>query len=84
MIIVGRAENVSGDQCNIVCGENSTIRAALPPGEKLDAKYVQFIGQVDSEGVLQVRDKTDMNDTFDIELYNQAIQLANSTYADLF
>ena len=84
VLLVGEVLSQGGDTASIRTCDNNEISVHLPPGEQFERRYVQVIGKVESSRSVDVIHILSSSDTFDMDNYNKALELANGKYKELF
>ena len=84
VILVGEVISNNNDTASLRTSDNVDIHVNLPPGEQFDKRYVQVIGKVDSNRSVDIIHILCSSDTFDMDNYNKALELANGKYKELF
>ena len=84
VLLVGEVISQNGDSATIRTCDNMDIHVILPSGEQFDKKYAQVIGKVDNPRSVVVIQIICSSDTFDMDNYNKALELANGKYKELF
>ena len=84
VLLVGEVISQAGDTATLRTSDGIDIHIILPSGEQFDKRYAQVIGKVDNHRSVVVIQILCCSDTFDMDNYNKALELANGKYKELF
>ena len=63
-----------GEYDIVASSDGVEIQILLPPGERIESRYVQIIGKVINGNTIEAQTLNSAGDAFDMELYNRAIE----------
>lgn len=71
-------------EAQLQTSDDKIITVQVAAGSSWTSQYVEVIGHLHDEFTLQEFKSTDYGDSFDMEMYNRAVQLMTGTFSHLF
>ncbi|KAG5174998.1 replication factor A protein 3 [Tribonema minus] len=88
VILIGKVTETGPEYSTLQASDGAPIRVKMSAGNAYNSAYVEVVGHVypDEAGGLYVDEfiSRDLGDNFNLENYNEVVEMANGRFAHLF